>query len=375
MGLIDAFKDFAGGAADAYVNISSKQIEAQIAVDREAAMETVRAQIKGAPLKRFGSAVSDSMNTRVPVTADRATSLTGDELAAQGTTGGFQGDISPVRKQLLNDPNISEEDRQAALKQLDEQEASANRTAQDRVTGQTRPLSRQEAEHAAIERLSSSGDYEALQAGRGAMADKFTKIGRDDTLIDTTTGKPVFQNDTGLKRDLALEDRRDSRENERQDRSDARFAEALDARSGLTPIQRVKNKEIDGARNRIAGMSPEELRRRTSPTTATGRENPDYDPQLSARVRIANRRKYGQDDIFDQQNGVEDAGAGTAAGDGTDAGTEQPAPLKPGADPVVQKFQSDPAMKAYRMGRVTPKGYEVVDPKSSKVVGYYGRLQ
>lgn len=124
---------------------------------------------------------------------------------------------------------------------------------------------------------------------------------------------------------------------------------AAERRQTLTPAQRVRNFEIDKAREKIADLSPEEIKRRTQTHTATGRENADYDQLLAARVRTANRRKYGEDDWFDRQ----------------DSEAAQPDEVD-----IVTAFGTDPAMKGKRLGKQTPKGFEVFDSEG-RHIGYY----
>lgn len=124
---------------------------------------------------------------------------------------------------------------------------------------------------------------------------------------------------------------------------------AAERRQTPTPAQRVRNVEIDKAREKIADLSPEEIKRRTQTHTATGRENADYDPLLAARVRTANRRKYGEDDWFDRQ----------------DSEAAQPDEVD-----IAMAFGTDPAMKGNRLGKQTPKGFEVFD-SDGRLIGYY----
>ena len=112
--------------------------------------------------------------------------------------------------------------------------------------------------------------------------------------------------------------------------------------------QDATNKQIEISRQKVSGLSPEEIRRRTSKTGDTGRDNPDYDPILAQHVRLANKRKYGTDDWYDQQ------------------GPTQANP-QPNAS---QRFGSDPAMRGHKMGNQTDKGIEVLD-SSGKLIGFY----
>lgn len=118
----------------------------------------------------------------------------------------------------------------------------------------------------------------------------------------------------------------------------------------LTLPQTRSNFEIDAARERVAGMDPAEIKRRTANYTATGRENPDFDPTLAKAVSLANRRKYGADDHFDQREQA-----------------QQPA----GTDgDVVTRFRGDKAMQGYKLGKQTDRGHEVLDG-AGKVIGHW----
>lgn len=120
----------------------------------------------------------------------------------------------------------------------------------------------------------------------------------------------------------------------------------------LSLAQDTSNKQIDISRQRIAGMSPEEIQRRTAKATDTGRPNPDFDPTLAQHVRLANKRKYGTDDWYDQQ------------------GQANQPPAQPQQNPYAAKFNADPKMRGNTLGAKTSRGYQVLDA-SGKVVGYY----
>lgn len=122
----------------------------------------------------------------------------------------------------------------------------------------------------------------------------------------------------------------------------------------LSLAQQTSNKQIEISRQKIASMTPDEIRRRTSKATDTGRENPDYDPNLAQHVRLANKRMYGTDSWYDQQGSSQSASQAQTAGQ-QDIGT---------------KFAADPAMRGRTMGKQTPKGVEVFDA-NGKLIGYY----
>lgn len=117
---------------------------------------------------------------------------------------------------------------------------------------------------------------------------------------------------------------------------------------GLTLPQQRTNEEIDAARQHVADLGPDEIRRRTQQYSTTGRENPDYDPMLASRVRQANHRKYGEDTGFaDIANPKADA-----------------------MQDIGARFASDPTMKGRRIGNKAPQGVEVFDA-NGKLIGHY----
>lgn len=133
-------------------------------------------------------------------------------------------------------------------------------------------------------------------------------------------------------------------------------SEAIAERRGtgnLTLPQRRSNFEITAARKAVAGLTPDEIKHKTANYTATGRENPDYDPALAKAVSLAGRRMYGDDAEFDQRQQKEPA--------------QQPA----GNDgDVTTRFRADAGMKGHTMGKQTDMGMEVLDA-SGKVIGHY----
>ncbi len=142
---------------------------------------------------------------------------------------------------------------------------------------------------------------------------------------------------------------------------DQRLGRTLEARAGntrpLTAAQQRSNQEIDAARETIRGLTPEEIRRRTSKATNTGRENPDYDPGLARAAGLANRRKVGEDDQFDN------ALRGPEQRQQQDAATRA-------RQQLITAFRADRSMAGRRLGRETPHGMEVLDA-NGKVTGYY----
>lgn len=132
--------------------------------------------------------------------------------------------------------------------------------------------------------------------------------------------------------------------------NEAIAAARITERSGPSLGQQRGNAEIDAARSRVAGMDAAEIKRRTANYTATGRENPDYDPTLAKAVTLANRRKVGADDEFDQRQQAQPP-----------AGTD---------GDVMTRFRSDKAMQGYKLGKQSDRGHEVLDG-TGNVIGYW----
>lgn len=131
----------------------------------------------------------------------------------------------------------------------------------------------------------------------------------------------------------------------------ANTAAARLAQQGVPSLsQQRSNAEIDAARSRIAGLDPAEIKRKTANFTATGRENPDYDPTLAKAISLANRRKIGDDEEFDQRQQAQQP-----AGNDGDA---------------MARFKADKAMTGHTLGKQTEQGVEVLDA-SGKLIGHY----
>lgn len=125
----------------------------------------------------------------------------------------------------------------------------------------------------------------------------------------------------------------------------------------LTLGERRTNFEIDAARKAVAGLSPEEIRRRTQKQTDTGRENLHFDSAIERAASLANRRKIGDDAEFDARQ--QPAQSATP-----------PTQDKAADGDVAARFAADPAMKGHRAGAVTANGIEVRD-STGKLIGHY----
>jgi hypothetical protein len=160
-----------------------------------------------------------------------------------------------------------------------------------------------------------------------------------------------------LDKSLQLEGLRQEGQETREDRRDARLVKQIDAANarhaqgrGLTAAQERSNAEIDAARDAVAGMSPQDIARRTAKATNTGRENPDFDPGLARQAALAGRRKVGDDELFD---------------------APKPKPAAPAFDraDVAKRFRADRTMDRRTLGKETPNGIEVLE--KGKLIGYF----
>lgn len=124
------------------------------------------------------------------------------------------------------------------------------------------------------------------------------------------------------------------------------------APKGLTLTQERSNEEIQAARDAVAGMSPQDIARRTAKATNTGRENPDYDPGLARQASLAGRRKVGEDEAFDTRQGAAPAEA----------------PASDRAD-VAKRFRADKTMMNRTLGKETQHGVEVLE--KGRLIGYF----
>lgn len=149
--------------------------------------------------------------------------------------------------------------------------------------------------------------------------------------------------------------------------------------SDLTTPQQRTNASIDAARRQLTGLTHDDILKRTQSTTNTGRDNPEYDPNLAALVKLARSRKYGDDIAHD--NFAKPANAATQQpAQPAKAATPQPVlPAQPSAqvaqptvtrNEVAKKFRADHTMHAHKLGKETEHGVEVLD-RSGKLIGYY----
>lgn len=224
------------------------------------------------------------------------------------------------------------------------------------------------------------------------------KIEAQDKAYADAQGKGMEADLTGQKQKNIAEAGKSTKQ------GDYYQAEASSVRSGngrngkggsLTLAQERTNAEVDAARKAVAGMTPQEIAQRTLKTTKTGRENPDYDPNLDRKIRIASTRKIGDDEEFDQQGEQADNFDATSRFNakgivlggkpienykdselqklhGTKTFASPAAKAKIDAELTHRTFVKDSAMKGNSLGELTSSGYKVID-STGKHIGYYAR--
>lgn len=121
--------------------------------------------------------------------------------------------------------------------------------------------------------------------------------------------------------------------------------------NGPSLAQQSTNQQIEISRRKLAGMDPAEIKRKTQKFTDTGRDNPDFDPAIASHARLAAKRKYGDDAWYDEQGA-------------------SPQPNSQQTQGTAERFASDQAMKGYKLGKQTDKGFEVFN-SAGKLVGHY----
>ncbi len=210
--------------------------------------------------------------------------------------------------------------------------------------------------------IKALAEEESRRATEGAALEK-------QTLIETHRDQ----------REATKEEARDQRTEAAEDRRDARLSKQLASMerraqgSGgerVTLTQKANNAEIVAARRRVAGLSAEDIRKKTQQYTDTGRSNEAFDPQLAAAVRKANERMVGEDPEFDQYNAPKKPTPQPAQP--TKPATQAAQAAQPAAtrQELAKKFRSDHTMHNYKLGNETAHGVEVLD-RSGKLVGYY----
>ena len=209
--------------------------------------------------------------------------------------------------------------------------------------------------HAATQPMDSF----ARQAGMALAPEKLVEFQAKEEGARTREGAL-------LDRQVQLEGMRQSGREAQDNRRDERLGMRLDAQSsalerrlqamadrGLTTAQQQKNDSIDAARTQLEGMSQADIQRKTQSSLSSGRSNPEYDGQLARTARLANMRKFGDDEQHDAFSSGKKA-ANAAANDRAD---------------IADRFRADKTMQSRRLGADTPNGVEVWE--KGKLIGYF----
>ncbi len=195
-------------------------------------------------------------------------------------------------------------------------------------------------------------DQNAKRQGEAATLDRQIQL---ETMRQQGRETAEDRRDARLDKQLAATDARLGRQ---LSAMDARLGKQLEARErggGLTLTQQRSNMEIDAAREMIDGLSDDGIRKRTTPTLLSGRENPDYDMALARAAKLASRRKVGEDEWFDERQGRQPAAAAKPAGTPKER--------------AMAALAANPETAGYTLGDQTAQGFKVLD-KSGKLVGH-----
>lgn len=205
-----------------------------------------------------------------------------------------------------------------------------------------------------------------------------------------------------LNRQLELERLRQEGQDVRDDRREERLQTRLDAQSlnlerrlsatggrgGLSVPQQRTNESIDAARRQLEGMDQADVLKMTQASTATGRPNPNYDPEIARLARLANSRKYGDDQEHadftagPRRSAGADSFAGKSVAEMTEAQLQQfgrsagaGGKQKIDAELARRTLAGMPEMQGHQIGKyVEGKGYQVLDAQG-RPVSYLRRRQ
>jgi hypothetical protein len=201
---------FARGAGNGMISVanqmykeSNAQLESDLMMQRQQMLEEFKLKnmdreqaIKNAPYDRANAAIKTAQGKEVPVDPEEVTSLQGDESAARRGQGGLVGAYQGDTKNIVTDiSRIKDDDtKRQAADALEQQLQDAKSRNAGMVEGKTRKLSEDEVMQEA--RKSLLGDIQAGKALKEGEREKYTKIGKDDTLLDAK-GNVVYKNNAG----------------------------------------------------------------------------------------------------------------------------------------------------------------------------------
>lgn len=188
------------------------------------------------------------------------------------------------------------------------------------------------------------------------LARDIQKDDLDERKVDISEKRIATSEQNAIDR----EDRRDQRQQrniEAMDKRQSKQIAAVTARNegNITLPQQANNAEIQLARKRMAGMTTEDVKAKTTQFLPNGRDNPNYDPTIAQAYRTANQRQVGHDPQFDSYS------------DRVQPLKPQAAKTKPGP---ADRFKADPTMQGMKLGKLTGKGWEVYSA-NGQIVGHW----
>ena len=147
-----------------------------------------------APARNFATLLKKYSGEELPVYPGPVTDLSGAGLPSGNP--GFHGDPDKARAEImaLPDPEL----RALGLKQLDQQLATDEMTAAQAAEGATTRRTDEEAMAAALADAKLN-DPTAYMAGKAMGQDKYMQVTANGSVLDTTTGKVIFQNSAGAE--------------------------------------------------------------------------------------------------------------------------------------------------------------------------------
>jgi hypothetical protein len=221
-----------GGAGEAMEAMGARAQTAQAAQD----LETMRAGLETDKENRLHEYADQGVNgakdylteaasQQVPQEAAPVTSLSGNDptqtyvpdasdTSGLGQPAGFQGNPQAMLKTIQAWPDSP--DKSAALAQLNRQFGADTDANEGIVGGQMRDRTNAESLDQAYSDALKDGNVKAATAIKAMQADKYTKVGKDEAILDRN-GKLVFQSHTGADEAELREQSAERRANTRAD--------------------------------------------------------------------------------------------------------------------------------------------------------------
>lgn len=267
-------------------------INSGVDLQRQQTLEAYKETLKNAPLDRLGQRAKALAGEEVPVESAPVAQLSGNIPLADGEMGpkgrGFTGAVADARRDVMALPDGP--DKTAAMKQLDAQVASDQKTADSIIVGARRKRTGDEAVQAALDEARKNGDLPAVAAYERELG----KPARDERRIDLTEKKgDQAARAAELKdtRDRELAAQRDATQRyiaELRDETANRRLEALVAKmGGGANGTKEALSFIDGARKELANdaatlksMYAADIKELNA--TQRAKVKAEYDPKFAA---------------------------------------------------------------------------------------------